>query len=188
MHEPECQLVNHVVRVVGTPLTGGIQTLSKSLSAAAEQIGDLNRAVEFERLRLALDKNVTQARLDHLQQQWAEAALRQAITRRGARVPRELLHHSDQGVQYASSSYQALLRAHGIMPSMSRKANCYDNAHMESFWATLKAELVANRTFATRAEASLAIFEYVETFYNRVRLHSALGYLSPVDFEPLNTK
>ena len=117
-----------------------------------------------------------------------EAALRQAITRRGARVPRELLHHSDQGVQYASSSYQALLRAHGIMPSMSRKANCYDNAHMESFWATLKAELVANRTFATRAEASLAIFEYVETFYNRVRLHSALGYLSPVDFEPLNTK
>ena len=67
--------------------------------------------------------------------------------------------------------------------SMSRRANCYDNAHMESFWGTLKAELLAGRSFATRAQARLAIFEYVEVFYNRTRLHSALGYLSPVDFE-----
>jgi len=66
---------------------------------------------------------------------------------------------------------------------MSRPANCYDNAHMESFWATLKTEALAARTFSTRAQAQLAIFEYVETFYNRVRLHSALGYQSPVDFE-----
>jgi transposase InsO family protein len=66
---------------------------------------------------------------------------------------------------------------------MSRRANCYDNAHMESFWGTLKAELLAGCTFASRAEARLAIFEYVEVFYNRQRLHSALGFLSPVDFE-----
>ncbi len=70
---------------------------------------------------------------------------------------------------------------------MSRKANCYDNAHMESFWATLKAEALAGRSFVTHAEARLAIFDYVETFYNRVRLHSALGYLSPVDFEQLTS-
>jgi len=114
-----------------------------------------------------------------------EAALRQALACRGGRVPRGLLHHSDQGLQYASASYRALLKAHAITPSMSRKANCYDNAHMESFWATLKAEALANRSFATRAEARLAIFEYIETFYNRVRLHSALGFQSPVDFEQL---
>lgn len=114
-----------------------------------------------------------------------EAALRQALARRGGRVPRGLLHHSDQGMQYASASYRALLKTHAITPSMSRKGNCYDNAHMESFWATLKAEAMAGRTFATRAEARLAIFEYVETFYNRVRLHSALSYQSPVDFEQL---
>jgi len=114
-----------------------------------------------------------------------EAALRQALARRGGRHSSGLLHHSDQGVQYASASYQALLSTHAITPSMSRKANCYDNAHMESFWATLKAEAIAGRTFTTRTQAQLAIFEYVETFYNRVRLHSALGYHSPVDYEQL---
>jgi putative transposase len=88
-------------------------------------------------------------------------------------------------VQYASESYQALLKSQSITPSMSRKANCYDNAHMESFWATLKAEALSNRAFATRTEARVAIFNYIETFYNPVRLHSALGYKSPVDFEQL---
>jgi transposase InsO family protein len=115
----------------------------------------------------------------------ATAALQQALARR-VRV-RHVLHHSDRGVQYASASYQKLLKKARLKPSMSRRANCYDNAHMESFWATLKTELLAGRTFATRAEARLAIFEYVEVFYNRERLHSALGYLSPVDFENLNT-
>jgi len=112
-----------------------------------------------------------------------EAALRQALSRRGRDSGEDLIHHSDQGVQYASFSYQKLLRAHGLLASMSRIANCYDNAHMESFWGTLKAEAIAGRSFATRAEARSVIFDYVETFYNRVRLHSALGYLSPVDFE-----
>jgi transposase InsO family protein len=89
-------------------------------------------------------------------------------------------------VQYASVSYQAVLTTHHIPPSMSRKANCYDNAHMEGFWASLKAEALAGRTFATRAEARLAIFEYVEVFYNRVRLHSALGYQIPCGLRTTN--
>jgi len=110
------------------------------------------------------------------------AALRQALIRRGGKH-RGLIHHSDQGVQYASDLYQKTLRRHGLVPSMSRRAHCTDNAHMESFWATLKTELLTGRCFATRKEAGLAIFEYVEVFYNRKRLHSALGYQSPVDFE-----
>ncbi len=91
------------------------------------------------------------------------------------------------GKWYASGAYQNLLAAEGVTASMSRRANCYDNAHMESFWGTLKAEALANRTFATRSEARMAIFDYIETFYNRVRLHSALGYQSPVDFEQPTT-
>jgi len=114
-----------------------------------------------------------------------QAALHQALMRRGRGVKAGLLHHSDQGVQYASESYQALLKSQSITPSMSRKANCYDNAHMESFWATLKTEALSGRIFATRIQARVAIFDYIETFYNRVRLHSALGYQSPVDFEQL---
>jgi transposase InsO family protein len=110
-----------------------------------------------------------------------EAALRQAMTRRGR--PRGVLHHSDRGIQYTSAQYRQILRQYRCEVSMSRRANCYDNAHMESFWGTLKAELLAGRTFATRAQARLATFEYVEVFYNRSRLHSALGFLSPVDFE-----
>jgi len=110
-----------------------------------------------------------------------EAALRQAMTRRVR--PRGVLHHSDRGLQYTSAQYRQLLQHYGCEVSMSRRANCYDNAHMESFWGTLKAELLAGHTFATRAQARLAIFEYVEAFYNRTRLHSALGFQSPVDFE-----
>lgn len=110
------------------------------------------------------------------------AALRQAL---GAQPQQSqsLIHHSDQGYQYASSSYRQLLRQEQIHQSMSRKANCYDNAHIESFWATLKTEGLPRQSCATRAEARLAVFDYVHTFYNRVRLHSALGYKSPVDFE-----
>jgi transposase InsO family protein len=110
-----------------------------------------------------------------------EAAFLQAMTRRGR--PRGVLHHSDRGIQYTSAQYRQPLQQYRCAVSMSRRANCYDNAHMESFWGTLKAELLAGRCFATRAQARLAIFEYVEVFYNRSRLHSALGFLSPVDFE-----
>jgi len=93
------------------------------------------------------------------------------------------VHHSDRGVQYASESYRQRLALAGVVPSMSRRGNCYDNAAMESFWSSLKRELVHRCQFATRAQARAAIFEWIEVFYNRERLHSALGYHSPVDFE-----
>ncbi len=94
-----------------------------------------------------------------------------------------LLHHSDRGSQYACKDYQDLLEMRGITCSMSRRGNCWDNAVVESFFATLKLELVYLCVFKTRAEARAAIFEYIEAFYNRKRRHSYLGYLSPVDFE-----
>jgi putative transposase len=94
-----------------------------------------------------------------------------------------LVHHSDRGVQYASLAYRQRLALAGVIPSMSRPGNCYDNAAMESFWSSLKRELVHRCQFATRAEARTAIFEWIEVFYNRERFHSALGYQSPVDFE-----
>ena len=102
---------------------------------------------------------------------------------RGHRSTGRLLHHSDRGSQYASEAYRQLLRHHRVTPSMSRAANCYDNARMESFWATLKGELIGDHVFATRAEAKTALFDYIEVFYNRRRLHSALGFQSPVDYE-----
>ena len=94
-----------------------------------------------------------------------------------------LLHHSDRGSQYASDAYRELLRRHGVVASMSRAGNCYDNAKMESFWATLKSELIQDRVFDSRTEAKSEIFWYIEAFYNRTRLHGAVGYQSPVDFE-----
>jgi transposase InsO family protein len=100
--------------------------------------------------------------------------------------PAHLLFHSDRGVQYASADYRRALAQAGFTASMSRKGNCYDNAAMESFWSTLKLELIYRRVFQTRAQARQEIFDYIETFYNRQRIHSALGYLSPVDFETQN--
>jgi putative transposase len=94
-----------------------------------------------------------------------------------------LLAHSDRGSQYASAHYQLLLARHGITCSMSRRADCWDNAPMESFFASLKKELVHDADFATRAEARAALFEYLEVFYNGQRRHSALGYVSPAEYE-----
>ncbi len=108
-------------------------------------------------------------------------ALRMAL---GQRRPKTgLLHHSDRGSQYASEAYREHLAAWGVNPSMSRRGNCYDNAAMESFWSTLKEELVHRTRFESRAQAASAIFDYIEIFYNRERLHSALGFMSPVEFE-----
>ncbi len=106
--------------------------------------------------------------------------LREAKTRH--RPPAGLIIHSDRGSQYASGAYRQLLEEIRAVPSMSRRANCYDNAMMESFWSTLKAECFASYLPATHREARRMIFEYIETYYNRVRLHSSLGYQSPVDF------
>lgn len=110
-----------------------------------------------------------------------EDALSAALSSRKPSLP--LLHHSDRGVQYTSSRYRELLAKHGIEPSMSRTGNCYDNAMVESFWGKLKTEMVYHRRFKTKAEARAAVFDYIEAFYNRVRLHAALGYLSPEQFE-----
>lgn len=97
-----------------------------------------------------------------------------------------LIVHSDRGSQYASKSHRRILRQHGAKQSMSRKGDCWDNAVAESFFKTLKTELVYQKKFVTRDQAKQAIFEYIEVFYNRFRLHSANGYLSPVDFEKRN--
>ena len=115
----------------------------------------------------------------------ASRAMHMAMQHR--RPPKGLLHHSDRGVQYASAEYRELLTAAGLVPSMSRAGNPYDNAAMESFNATYKRECVglaeAGGGYATRAEATQDFFAYVEKYYNRVRRHSALGFKSPVDFE-----
>jgi putative transposase len=108
------------------------------------------------------------------------AALRMAVMRR--RPPAGLIHHSDRGVQYASAAYQAVLARHGLVCSMSRRGNCYDNAVMESFFSSLKQELGAER-WPSRALAHRAIADYIERFYNPERLHSTLGYQSPIAFE-----
>jgi len=120
---------------------------------------------------------------DSLHRQLVIEALKMAITTR--QPPPGLLHHSDRGSQYASDDYQALLTQARMVASMSRKGNCYDNAPVESFFATLKTELVYHQQYVTRAEARLDIFEYIEVFYNRFRRHSALGYKSPVTYEAL---
>ena len=110
-----------------------------------------------------------------------QAALDMALGRR--RPAAGLLHHTDRGSQYTSIAYQDVLTAHGLVTSLSGTDYCYDNAPMESFFATLKAELISRTTYATRAAAWLAIVAYIEGFYNATRRHSALGYRSPLDFE-----
>lgn len=111
-------------------------------------------------------------------------ALHQALQKRD--VGPGLLHHSDRDMLYSCGSYQELLADHGMICSMSRKGNCYDNACLESFFGSLKNELVAFERFESRDQAALELFEWIEVFYNRVRRHSTLGYLSPVDYEREN--
>ena len=105
------------------------------------------------------------------------------MARAQSQPPPGLVFHSDRGVQYASHGHRLALQQAQSIASMSRKGNCYDNAAMESFWSTLKHELVYRHHFQTQAQARQAIFEFIEIFYNRRRLHSALGYRSPIDFE-----
>jgi transposase InsO family protein len=109
------------------------------------------------------------------------SALEMAVVNR--QPPPGLMHHSDRGCQYASASFGRMLKAHGMVCSMSRKANAYDNAVMESFFGTLKRELIHRDHYASRDEAKKAVFEWIEVFYNRQRLHSSLGYRSPAEFE-----
>ena len=121
------------------------------------------------------------ATADHLRAELACDALRMTLTHRNPKG--ELLHHSDRGVQYASEAYQSILAERGIQPSMSRTGDCHDNAVTESFFSTTKRELTHHERYATREEARRSLFEYIEVWYNRRRLHSTLGYRSPVEFE-----
>lgn len=118
---------------------------------------------------------------DDLKAQGVAEALAMALTRR--RPDAGLLHHSDRGVQYACELYRAMLEDHAITASMSRTGNCYDNAVAESFFGTLKTELVHRTRYRTRAEARASVFEWIECWYNRKRRHSSLGYVSPEAFE-----
>ncbi len=118
---------------------------------------------------------------DHLRTELRTDALAMALIQR--KPSAGLLHHSDRGVQYCCGEYQRLLSENGIDCSMSRTGNCHDNAAMESFWGTLKQELVHLENYATREAAKRSIFEYIEVFYNRRRRHSAIGYKSPESYE-----
>ena len=111
-------------------------------------------------------------------------ALARALVKRG--YPRGVIHHSDRGIQYACAEYRRALQRHGLMGSMSRKGNCYDNAAMEAFWSTLKREALEQSDQWSNDRVRRELFEFIESDYNRSRLHSSLGYQSPVDFENQN--
>jgi putative transposase len=128
-------------------------------------------------LDLCTRRVVGWAMADHLGHELALAALDMAIARQ--RPLPGLIHHADRGVQFAAHRYRARLRAHGMLCSMSRKGDCWDNAPMESFFATLKGELVEEADYQTRDQARADVFHYIEGFYNKRRLHSALGYITP---------
>ncbi len=118
---------------------------------------------------------------DHMRTELVEDALSMAFTTR--RPAEGVIFHSDRGCQYTSKDFTALARANGVILSVSRKGECWDNAVAESFFATIKRELISNRTWPTRAGLQRAVFDYIEGWYNTRRLHSALGYLSPAEYE-----
>ena len=120
----------------------------------------------------------------HMREELVEGALKMAFMRR--QPNRGLLHHSDRGCQYASHKYREILAKQGIVVSMSRKGNCWDNSVMERFFGSLKSERTDGQTYATREQAKADIIDYIEMFYNSHRLHSTLNYLSPMQFERLN--
>jgi transposase InsO family protein len=120
---------------------------------------------------------------DHMRVELILNALEMALGRQHVKSGDSLVGHSDRGVQYAAGAYKKRLAEAGITASMSRKGNCYDNAYAESFFHSLKVELIHRRTFKTREEAMRAIFEYIEVWYNRERLHSSLGYKTPIEYE-----
>jgi putative transposase len=121
---------------------------------------------------------------ESLQAEGALQALKRALANR--RPPKGVIHHSDRGVQYACHAYREQLKAAGLLASMSRRANCYDNAAMEAFWSTLKREAMSQSATWSKDQVRRELFEYIEATYNRSRLHSSLGYQSPVDFENQN--
>ena len=123
---------------------------------------------------------------DNMKAKLVNDALTMAIWKR--KPKKGLIWHSDRGSQYASDSHRAVLKDHGIIQSMSRKGDCWDNAVAESFFHTLKTELTNHCQFNNQQEAKNVIFEYIEVFYNRIRIHSANNYLAPVEFEEMHRK
>lgn len=153
------------------------QTWAADLTYIPTREGWLYLAVVMD---LASRRVVGWALRTRLDQELTLAALRMALQHRDAHGG---LHHSDRGVQYASRAYQQLLHRAGFIQSMSRIGDCWDNAVVESFFATLTKELLQDRSFATRGQASREVFEFIEIWYNRQRRHSTLGYRTPVEFE-----
>ncbi len=123
----------------------------------------------------------------HRDEQLVEDALCMAIQRRCIGFDSDLLHHSDRGSQYTAKDYQNLLTVHGIEVSMSRKGDPYDNAMIESFFSTLRAELTGLEHFSTISEARLAVCDYLEVFYNRQRIHSSINYMTPLEYETFHS-
>ena len=170
---------NLLRRRFGVPQTGGInQAWCGDITYIRTGEGWLYLAVLLD---LGSRMVVGWAMRESLEVSLSVAALRMALARRAP--PAGLLHHTDRGVQYAATDYRELLIRHKIISSMSRRANCYDNAVAESFFATLKWELLDRYKWPTRAAVRTAVFEYIEIWYNRRRRHSALGYLSPLQYE-----
>lgn len=170
---------NHLL--VAPPVSGPNQVWVADVTYIDTQEGWLFLAAILD---LYSRKVVGWAMSEHNDTSLVLAALTMALAQR--RPPASLLFHSDQGAPYASGPYRQALARAGLQASMSRKGNCYDNAVMESFWSTLKLELIYRHTLLTRAQTRAQIFDYIEIFYNRQRIHSSLAYLSPVDFELLN--
>src|SRR6266852_3374748 len=146
------------------------------------------REFKLEAVRLIKERGVSFAQASHdlsvhqeMTAQLVTDALVMAIWRRGK--PDALLHHSDRGSQYTSEQFQKLMADHGIICSMSRSGNVWDNAAMESFFSSLKTERTARKTYRTRDDAKADVFDYIERFYNPKRRHSTIGYLSPMEFE-----
>jgi len=173
---PELAAANHLQRVFTASAPN--QKWAGDITYVATREGWLYLAVLMD---LYSRRIVGWAMDERMSTALTSQALEMALQHRGR--PTGLLHHSDRGCQYAATGYQQRLLARHIHCSMSRPGNCWDNAVVESFFATLKTELIHQRQFATRREARAAIFEYVEGFYNPRRRHSSLAYRSPMDFE-----
>lgn len=118
---------------------------------------------------------------EHMRTELVVNAFHKAVFRH--KLPEELIVHTDRGSQYASNEFRGILKGYKAISSMSRKGNCYDNATMESFWATLKKDLKIIKPFKTREEARIIVFKYIETFYNRFRIHTSIGNMSPYEYE-----
>lgn len=168
----------------GTAIMAPNQVWASDLTYVETEEGWLFLAIFLD---LFTRKIVGFAMEDHMRTEMVIEALEMAIGRQD--ILRDfLIVHSDQGVQFASNEFREKLDSEGMIPSMSRKANCYDNAFAESFFRSLKVELVYQNKFATREEAKKMIFEYIEVFYNRERLHSGIGYMTPIECEEMALK